>query len=101
MPGAGVSLVIGDMVNRLAIESRRAEIVVTNFVGGTDFLCESAISIPRFVGTELEGGLLAVLLINVVMFGLKGPISSVPGVYGGNPFSLTGYWPSATVFSFL
>jgi len=87
MLGAGVILVIGNTV-RLAIENRRAEIVVTKLVGGTD----AYVSRP-FLYTGLwygvGGGLMAVLLISVVMFGLKGPVSSLVGAYDGN-FRLIG-----------
>jgi cell division transport system permease protein len=87
MLGAGVILVIGNTV-RLAIENRRAEIVVTKLVGGTD----AYVSRP-FLYTGLwygvGGGLLAVLLISLVMFGLTGPVSGLAGVYGSN-FNLIG-----------
>jgi cell division transport system permease protein len=87
MLGAGVILVIGNTV-RLAIENRRAEIVVTKLVGGTD----AYVSRP-FLYTGLwygvGGGLLAVLLTSLIMLGLQGPISRLVGVYGSN-FSLIG-----------
>lgn len=87
MLGAGVILVIGNTV-RLAIENRRAEIVVIKLVGGTD----AYVSRP-FLYTGLwygvGGGLLAVLLISLVMFGLQGPVSRLVGVYDSN-FSLIG-----------
>jgi cell division transport system permease protein len=87
MLGAGVILVIGNTV-RLAIENRRAEIVVIKLVGGTD----AYVSRP-FLYTGLwygvGGGLLAVLLISLIMLGLQGPISRLVGVYGSD-FSLIG-----------
>lgn len=87
MLGVGVILVIGNTI-RLAIENRRAEIVVIKLVGGTD----AYVSRP-FLYTGLwygvGGGLLAVILIDAVMFGLRGPVANLAGVYDSN-FSLTG-----------
>ena len=87
MLAAGVILVIGNTV-RLAIENRRAEIVVTKLVGGTD----AYVSRP-FLYTGLwygiGGGLLAVLLITLIMLGLQSPVSRLVGVYDSN-FELIG-----------
>jgi cell division transport system permease protein len=82
-----VVLVIGNTV-RLAIENRRAEIVVTKLVGGTD----AYVSRP-FLYTGLwygaGGGLLAIILISLVMFGLKEPVLHLAGVYDSS-FSMIG-----------
>ncbi|MES2625454.1 MAG: permease-like cell division protein FtsX [Pseudomonadota bacterium] len=98
MLGVGVILVIGNTV-RLAIENRRAEIVVTKLVGGTD----AYVSRP-FLYTGLwygaGGGLLALLLINLIMFGLQGPIARLAGVYDSN-FGLIGLGISNSVLVFV
>ena len=83
----GVILVIGNTV-RLAIENRRAEIVVVKLVGGTD----AYVSRP-FLYTGLwygvGGGLLAVLLIALALFALQGPVSALMQTWNGE-FRLRG-----------
>lgn len=83
----GVILVIGNTV-RLAIENRRAEIVVVKLVGGTD----AYVSRP-FLYTGLwygvGGGLLAVLLIALALFALQGPVSALMQSWNGE-FRLRG-----------
>lgn len=83
----GVILVIGNTV-RLAIENRRAEIVVVKLVGGTD----AYVSRP-FLYTGLwygvGGGLLAVLLIVLALFALQGPVSALMQTWNGE-FRLRG-----------
>jgi cell division transport system permease protein len=80
-------LVIGNTV-RLAIENRRAEIVVVKLVGGTD----AYVSRP-FLYTGLwygvGGGLLAVLLVAFALFVLQGPVSALMQTYDG-AFQLQG-----------
>ncbi len=87
MLGLGVVLAIGNTV-RLAIENRRAEIVVVKLVGGTD----AYVSRP-FLYTGLwygvGGGLLAVLLIAIALFALQGPVSALMQTYEGE-FRLQG-----------
>lgn len=83
----GVILVIGNTV-RLAIENRRAEIVVVKLVGGTD----AYVSRP-FLYTGLwygvGGGLLAVLLIALALLALQGPVSALMQTWNGE-FRLRG-----------
>ena len=87
MLGLGVVLAIGNTV-RLAIENRRAEIVVVKLVGGTD----AYVSRP-FLYTGLwygaGGGLLALLLIAIVLFALQGPVSALMQAWNGE-FRLRG-----------
>ncbi len=82
MLGLGVVLAIGNTV-RLAIENRRAEIVVVKLVGGTD----AYVSRP-FLYTGLwygvGGGLFAVLLIAIALFALQGPVSALMQTYDGD-----------------
>lgn len=87
MLGLGVILVIGNTV-RLAIENRRAEIVVVKLVGGTD----AYVSRP-FIYTGLwygvGGGLIAVLLVTLALFLLQGPVSALMQTYDSE-FRLAG-----------
>lgn len=87
MLGVGVVLVIGNTV-RLAIENRRAEIVVVKLVGGTD----AYVSRP-FLYTGLwygvGGGLLAVALIALALWLMQGPVSALMQTYDGE-FRLIG-----------
>lgn len=87
MLGLGVVLVIGNTV-RLAIENRRAEIVVVKLVGGTD----AYVSRP-FLYTGLwygvGGGVLAVLLVEFALFLLQAPVSALMQTYSGE-FHLQG-----------
>jgi len=87
MLGLGVVLVIGNTV-RLAIENRRAEIVVVKLVGGTD----AYVSRP-FLYTGLwygvGGGVLAVLLVACALFFLQGTVSALMQTYNGE-FRLQG-----------
>lgn len=87
MLGAGVILVTGNTV-RLAIENRRAEIVVIKLVGGTDAYVSRPFLYTGF-WYGAGGGLLAVLLISLIMLGLQGPVSRLVGVYDSN-FNLQG-----------
>ena len=85
--GLGVILVIGNTI-RLAIENRRAEIVVTKLVGGTDaYVARPFLYTGLWYG--VGGGLLAVLLIALVLFGLRGPFNALVGAYSSD-FSLGG-----------
>ena len=85
--GLGVILVIGNTI-RLAIENRRAEIVVTKLVGGTDaYVARPFLYTGLWYG--VGGGLFAVLLIALVLFGLRGPFDALVGTYASG-FSLGG-----------
>ena len=84
---AGVILVLGNTV-RLAIENRRAEIVVVKLVGGTD----AYVSRP-FLYTGLwygiGGGLVAVVLTMLGLWALSGPLAQLLASYD-TEFSLAG-----------
>lgn len=87
MLGLGVVLAIGNTV-RLAIENRRAEIVVVKLVGGTDaYVARPFLYTGLWYG--VGGGLLAVLLITLALFGLQAPVSTLMGTYDRD-FSLIG-----------
>lgn len=83
----GVVLVVGNTV-RLAIENRRAEIVVVKLVGGTDaYVARPFLYTGLWYG--VGGGLIASVLILLAQFFLKGPVSRMAGLYEGN-FNLLG-----------
>ncbi len=77
--GVGVILVIGNTV-RLSIANRSAEIVVVKLVGGTD----SYVARP-FLYTGLwygvGGGITAVVLVSVCLWGMSGPVSRLLASY--------------------
>lgn len=82
-----VLLVIGNTI-RLAIESRRQEIVVVKLIGATDaFVRRPFLYTGIWYG--LGGGLLAWLLINVSLFWLDVPVRSLASAYASD-FSLIG-----------
>ena len=78
---------IGNTI-RLAIEARRAEIVVIKLVGGTDaFVRRPFLYTGIWYG--MGGGILAWLLINMVLFWLHKPVSEIVIAYGSR-FRLEG-----------
>lgn len=85
--GVAVLLVVGNTV-RLAIESRRAEIVVVKLVGATDAFVRRPF-LYTGVWYGLGGGLLAWLMVNVVILWLSGSVSELVAAYNSE-FSLAG-----------
>jgi len=82
--GAAVILVIGNTV-RLAIESRRDEILVAKLVGGTDaFVRRPFLYTGAWYG--LGGGVIAWLLVQVSLWWLNGPIERLAGLYQSDFF---------------
>lgn len=80
--GLGVVLAIGNTV-RMAIENRRAEIVVVKLVGGTDaYVARPFLYTGFWYG--LGGGLAAVLIILLVMFVLQGSVAQLLGAYNSD-----------------
>ena len=76
----GVLLIIGNTI-RLAIENRRAEIVVVKLVGGTDgFVRRPFLYTGWWYG--IGGGLLAVLLLLLTGLLLSGPVQQLALLYG-------------------
>lgn len=77
--GLGVLLVIGNTI-RLAIENRRAEIIVVKLVGGTDgFVRRPFLYTGVWYG--LGGGLLALILLLLTVIWLSGPVNSLSSLY--------------------
>ncbi len=74
-----VLFVVGNTI-RLAIEGRRAEIVVVKLVGGTDsYVARPFLYTGFWYG--LGGGLLAWLLLSVIMLALGGPLDALLALY--------------------
>ncbi|GAB3111173.1 cell division protein FtsX [Aestuariicella hydrocarbonica] len=75
----GVLLVIGNTI-RLAIESRRDEIVIIKLVGGTDaFVRRPFLYTGLWYG--LVGGVLALLLLSLLLLLLSGPVATLSASY--------------------
>src|SRR5690554_22487 len=84
---AAVVLVIGNTV-RLSIESRRDEILVAKLVGGTDgFVRRPFLYTGAWFG--LGGGAVALILLQLSLWWLSGPIERLAGLYSSD-FSLSG-----------
>ena len=83
----GVLLIIGNTM-RLAIENRRAEIVVTKMVGGTNgFVRRPFLYTGLWYG--FGGGLLALLLILIVGLWISNPVNNLVTLYESE-YSLSG-----------
>lgn len=75
----GVLLVIGNTI-RLAIESRRDEIIIVKLVGATNaFVRRPFLYTGLWYG--LGGGLIAWLIINLSLFWLASPVADLAGLY--------------------
>lgn len=89
-----VILVIGNTI-RLAIESRRDEILVAKLVGGTDaFVRRPFLYTGLWFG--LGGGIVAFILLQLTLWFLSEPVERLAGLYRSN-FSLTGLEFEGTV----
>ncbi len=87
MLGLGVLLVIGNTV-RLAIENRRAEIVVVKLVGGTDaYVARPFLYAGLWYGAG--GGMFALLLVFTVLALLRGPFENLLGVWSAEASLVT------------
>ncbi|MGH1470416.1 MAG: permease-like cell division protein FtsX [Cellvibrionaceae bacterium] len=75
----GVLLVIGNTI-RLAIESRREEIVIVKLVGGTNAFVRRPFLYTGF-WYGLGGGVLACILLAVGVYWLSGPIEELASLY--------------------
>lgn len=89
-----VILVIGNTI-RLAIESRRDEILVAKLVGGTDaFVRRPFLYTGLWFG--LGGGIVAFVLLQLTLWFLSEPVERLAGLYRSN-FSLSGLSFEGTV----
>jgi cell division transport system permease protein len=80
--GLGVLLVIGNTV-RLAIENRRAEIVVVKLVGGTDAWVARPFLYTGF-WYGMGGGFVTLALVGFSLMVLSGPVSRLISAYDAN-----------------
>ncbi len=77
--GLAVVLVVGNTI-RLSIEGRRAEIKITKLIGGTDgFIRRPFLYSGLWYG--LFGGVFALILINIALFAIKGPVMALARLY--------------------
>ena len=77
---AGVIIIVGNTI-RLDIQNRRDEIEVTKLVGGTDrFIRRPFLYSGLWYG--LAGGIFAVLLVNLALLIMAGPVQRIAGLYG-------------------
>ncbi|MDG2273994.1 MAG: cell division protein, partial [Halioglobus sp.] len=83
----GVLLILGNTI-RLAIESRRDEIVIVKLIGGSNgFVRRPFLYTGLWFG--VGGGVLAALLVSVTLWFLKEPIGQLAILYE-SAFKLTG-----------
>ncbi len=79
---AAVLLVVGNTI-RLAIESRRDEIVVSKLVGGTDaFVRRPFLYTGAWYG--LGGSIVAIILVSVMHWWIGGPLRDLADLYGSD-----------------
>ena len=98
MLALSVILVLGNTI-RLAIESRKEEIIVVKLVGGTDhFVRRPFLYMGTFYG--LGGSILAWILIQIVIYLLNQPIQELASSYQSD-FSLSGMNFESTLFLLL
>ena len=98
MLALSVILVLGNTI-RLAIESRKEEIIVVKLVGGTDnFVRRPFLYMGTFFG--LGGSILAWILIQIVIYLLNQPVQELATSYQSN-FSLSGMNFESTLFLLL
>ncbi len=84
---AGVVLILGNTI-RLAIESRREEIVIVKLVGGSNgFVRRPFLYTGLWYG--VGGGLAAAILVSVALWFLSVPVDELARLYGSG-FSLRG-----------
>ncbi len=94
----GVLLVIGNTI-RLAIESRRDEIVIVKLVGATNaFVRRPFLYTGLWYG--LGGGVMCWLIISISLWWLSGPIADLAGLYQSQ-FVLQGLGFSQTLLLWL
>ena len=77
--GLAVLLVVGNTI-RLSIEGRRAEIRITKLIGGTDgFIRRPFLYSGLWYG--LFGGVFALILINIALLAIRGPVKALARLY--------------------
>ncbi len=92
--GIAVLFIVGNTI-RVAIEGRRAEIVVIKLVGGTDqYVARPFLYSGALFG--LAGAVVARTLLFVLLLGLQGPVNTLLRLYGSEA-SLFGLSPLNTL----
>jgi cell division transport system permease protein len=86
--GLGALLSVGNTI-RLAIENRRAEIVVAKLVGATDAFVRRPFLYSGF-WFGLSGGIVAVLLVLAGYYSVVGPVAELAALYNSD-FVLRGF----------
>ena len=75
----GVLLVVGNTI-RLAIQNRRDEIVIIKLIGGTDTFIRRPFLYTGF-WYGLMGGIIALVLIELALWFLSGPVNNLAALY--------------------
>ena len=74
-----VLFIVGNTI-RLAIENRREEIVITKLVGATDAFIRRPF-IYGGIWYGLAGGLIALVIVDGVLWGMSGPVARLAALY--------------------
>jgi len=74
-----VLFIVGNTI-RLAIENRREEIIITKLVGATDAFIRRPF-IYGGIWYGLAGGLIALLIVDGVLWGMSGPVAYLASLY--------------------
>lgn len=91
-----VMFIVGNTI-RLAIDNRREEIVITKLIGATDaFIRRPFIYGGLWYG--LAGGVIAVLIVDGILWGMSGPVARLATLYqSGFHLGMLGGWAALTV----
>lgn len=74
-----VLFIVGNTI-RLAIENRREEIIITKLVGATDAFIRRPF-IYGGIWFGLAGGFIALLIVDGVLWGMRGPVARLAALY--------------------
>ena len=77
-----VLFIVGNTI-RLAIENRREEIVITKLIGATDAFIRRPF-IYGGVWYGLAGGLIALIIVDGILWGMSGPVAHLASLYQSN-----------------
>lgn len=90
----GVLVIVGNTI-RLDIQNRRDEIEVTKLIGGTDGFIRRPLLYSGF-WYGLGGGVVALVVVQLGLFALAGPVERLSGLYGAG-FRPAGLGPAGAV----
>ena len=77
-----VLFIVGNTI-RLSIENRREEIIITKLVGATDAFIRRPF-IYGGIWYGLAGGIIALLIVDGVLWGMSGPVANLASLYKSN-----------------